>query len=148
MVRWAEKPSLSEASCCSVEVVKGGAALLLLDRQDLQLALRLGLQSGVNFSGTRAVVDRELLEFFAVEMGQPGDKILALGIEVGFDGPVFACDEFFDLLLALDDEPQRRTLYTPGRQPAAHLFPQQRREVETHEVIERAPRLLGVDEIL
>jgi hypothetical protein len=27
MVRWAEKPSLREASCCSVEVVKGGAGL-------------------------------------------------------------------------------------------------------------------------
>jgi hypothetical protein len=25
MVRWAEKPSLRAASCCRVEVVKGGA---------------------------------------------------------------------------------------------------------------------------
>src|SRR5271156_3831241 len=27
MVRWAEKPSLREASCCSVEVVKGGGGV-------------------------------------------------------------------------------------------------------------------------
>jgi hypothetical protein len=30
MVRWASKPSLRAASCCSVEVVKGGGGLRLV----------------------------------------------------------------------------------------------------------------------
>ena len=44
MVRLEEKPSLREASCCSVEVVKGGAALrlrwLLVTSRTTQVAAR------------------------------------------------------------------------------------------------------------
>ena len=35
----------------------------------------------------------------------------------------------------------------PADRPAAHLLPQQRREIEADEVVERAPRLLGVDQV-
>ncbi len=124
------------------------AALLLLDRKHFQTALRLGLQRRVDFRGARAIVDGKLLELFTVEMGEPGDEVFALGGQIGFDGPVLARLKGFDLHLALDDQAQRRTLHAPGRQAAAHLFPQQRREVEAHQVVERATRLLRVDEVL
>ena len=63
------------------------------------------------------------------------------------DRPVLPRHEGVDLVLALDDEPERRTLYAAGRQPAAHLLPEQRREIEADEIIERPAGLLGVDEL-
>src|SRR5690606_37552889 len=66
---------------------------------------------------------------------------------LGLDGPVLACLERLDLLLALDDHAQRRRLYAPGREARLDLAPQHRREVEADQVVERAPRLLGVDQL-
>ena len=67
-------------------------------------------------------------------------------LEIGLDGPVLALDEALDLVLAFDDHPQRRTLDPSCRQPPVDLLPQQGRQVEAHEVVERPACLLGVDE--
>ncbi len=66
----------------------------------------------------------------------------------GFDRPVFLRPERRDLFLALDDQPQRGALHAAGRQSAPHLLPQQRRQIETDEVVERASRLLRIHELL
>ncbi len=50
-------------------------------------------------------------------------------------------------VLALADHAQRRALHAAGRQTAAHLLPQQRRQVEADEIVERAARLLRVDQV-
>jgi hypothetical protein len=89
----------------------------------------------------------ELLELLAVELDQAGAEIALRMLELGLDGPVFAGPEGFDLLLALDDHAQRRALHAPGRQPALDLAPEHRGKVEADQVIERAARLLGVDEL-
>jgi len=52
--------------------------------------------------------------------------------------------ELFDLQLALDNQAQRRALHAAGRQARAYLAPQQRRQAEADEVVQRASRLLGV----
>jgi hypothetical protein len=78
---------------------------------------------------------------------EPGGEGLAALVQVGIEGPVLAPDESLDLLLALDDHAQGRALDAPGGQAALDLLPQQRREVEAHQVVQRAPRLLGVDQI-
>jgi hypothetical protein len=61
--------------------------------------------------------------------------------------PVLARLEGFDLFLALHDHAQRRRLHASGRESALHLAPQHRREVEADQVVERAPRLLRVDQV-
>ena len=63
------------------------------------------------------------------------------------DGPVFLALELLDLDLAFDDEAQGGALYPAGGEAAANLAPQQGREVEAHQVVERAARLLGVDHV-
>ena len=68
-------------------------------------------------------------------------------MDVGFNGPVFLRFESFDGFLALDDQAQRRALHTAGGKPALDLFPQQRRQVETHQVVERAAGLLRIDQV-
>src|SRR5207237_1081922 len=72
------------------------------------------------------------------------DAVL-LAVEV--DRPVFLALELLDLQLALDDEAQCRALHPSRRQSPADLLPQQRRKVEADEVVERAARLLRVDEL-
>ena len=59
-------------------------------------------------------------------------------------GPVFLALECLDFKFALDDHAQRGALHTPGRKPGADFAPQQWRQVETDQIIKRAPRLLGI----
>ena len=63
------------------------------------------------------------------------------------DRPVFLRDERRDLFLALADHAQRGALHAAGGEAAAHFLPQQRREIEADEVVERAARLLRVHQI-
>ena len=60
--------------------------------------------------------------------------------------PVLAALKALDLFLALDDQAQRRTLHTAGREARLDLAPQHRRQVEADQVVERPPRLLRVDQ--
>ena len=61
--------------------------------------------------------------------------------------PVFARLERLDLFLALDDHAQRRRLHAAGGQAALHLAPQHRRQVEADQIVQRAARLLRVDQV-
>ena len=52
-----------------------------------------------------------------------------------------------DLFFALADHAQRGALHAAGGEAAPHFLPEQRREIEADEIVERAPRLLRVHEI-
>ena len=92
--------------------------------------------------------DVKLLQFVALGLDQFRGEGGGVFLQLRLDGPVFARLERLDFLLALDNQAQRRALHAPRRQPAGHLAPQQRRQVEADQVIERAPRLLRVDEVV
>ncbi len=62
--------------------------------------------------------------------------------------PVFAGDEFFDLELAVADEPQCDRLHAPRRLGPRQLAPQHRRKRKADEIIERPAREIGVDQRL
>ena len=72
---------------------------------------------------------------------------LALCGDLRLDGPILLSDEGLDLLLALHDHAQRRTLHAARGQAAADLLPQQRRQIEAHQVVQGAARLLGIHQI-
>ena len=85
----------------------------------------------------------------AVQMGKPGrDGRLSRGQELGLDRPVFARPEDLDLGFPLADQAERDRLNPPRRAGARQLAPQHRREREADEVVERAPREIGVDQPL
>ena len=67
--------------------------------------------------------------------------------QLRLDRPVLARLESLDFLFAFDDQSQRGALHAPGRQTTADLLPQQRREIESHQIVQGAPRLLGIYEI-
>ena len=97
--------------------------------------------------GRLAVGDGELFELLPVELDQAGGEGLLRMRQLGFHRPVFARDEGFDLLLALDDHAQGRRLHPAGGQAALYFLPQHRREVEADQVVQGAARLLGVDQV-
>ncbi len=124
------------------------AALLLVDLRDGQRAARRVADSLFGRADAGFVRERELLDLLAAEDGEPSRERLARLLGKRFDRPVFLGLECGDLLLALDDEPQRGALHAPRGQAAAHLFPEQRRQVEADEIVEGSARLLRVDELL
>ena len=80
MVWRGEKPSLREASCCRVEVVKGGAgwrrcALLSTLCDDEAAAFERGLEA----LGGGLIGDIEFLELLAVDGDEAGEEGLVLG---------------------------------------------------------------------
>ena len=104
-----------------------------------------------------------LLEAFGVRAGADVEalQLLAVGAdEARFEGfvarrrqrrqqrPIFLADEFLDVELAVGDEAQRHRLHAAGRARARKLAPQHRRQREADEIIERAPRQIGVDQRL
>ena len=129
------------------------AALLAIDREHAQLAAAIGGRAGrrpdgaLDLARLLFVGEAELLDLLAAILQQLQRKGLRAVRPLTLDGPVLLRQERADLLLALADHAQRRALHAARRQPAAHLLPQQRREVEADEIIERAPRLLGIDEL-
>ena len=52
-----------------------------------------------------------------------------------------------DLALAIDDELDGDRLHAPRREAAAHLRPEQRRDLVADEAVENSPRLLRVDAV-
>src|SRR3979490_1839042 len=139
MVRRALKPSLRAASCCSVEVVKGGAGLR---RRCLRLiagtrhtpappggAAGRRPDGALDLARLGLVGEAELLDLLAAILQQLQRKGLRAVRPLTLDGPVLLRQERADLLLALADHAQRRALHAPRRQPAAHLLPHQRREI-------------------
>ena len=153
IVRCAEKPSLREASCCSVEVVNGGEGLRRRCLRSIVSTLSSpaapqALRSAASVARALLSFDEaELLDLAAGKFHQLEREGLLAVLALGVDGPVFLRHERGDLVFALADHAQRRALHAPGRQAAPHFLPQQRREIEAHQVVERAARLLRVDEI-
>ena len=74
------------------------------------------------------------------------ERLVRVG-ERGFDGPVLARIERFDLFLALRNHAQCGRLHATGRQATLHLAPQHGRQVEAHQIIQRTARLLRIHQI-
>ncbi len=119
-------------------------AALLLDAHHRGVAV---LQHRQPFLAARLVLDGELLELFALEVGELGGERLRALVGVEVQRPVFARHEGFDFQLALDDHAERGRLHAAGGKPGTDLLPQQRRQVEADQIVQRAPRLLGVDQV-
>src|SRR3989338_5121808 len=64
MVRWAEKPSLREASCCRVEVVTGGGGVRRAGFFSTEATLKLQACTAARAPPARASVFRSNLESF------------------------------------------------------------------------------------
>src|SRR4029077_15866636 len=90
------------------------------------------------------VGEAELLDLLTLEFDELERKSLRAVFAFGLERPVFLLREYTDLLLALADHAQSRALHAAGRQAAANLLPQQRRQIEADEVVEGATRLLGI----
>ena len=107
------------------------------------------LQRRLEGFGLRARADVEPADLPAVRADEPRrESRVRLGLQMGHDRPIFARDEFFDLELAVADDTQRDRLDAPGRAGAGKLAPEDRREREANEIVERAPRPIGVDQRL
>jgi hypothetical protein len=88
-----------------------------------------------------------LLDLGAAVLDQLGREFLRAVLELGVDGPVFPRNERRDLVLALANHPERRTLHASRGQAGTHLLPEKGGKIEAHQEVEGAPRLLGVHEI-
>ncbi|MPM10723.1 hypothetical protein SDC9_57057 [bioreactor metagenome] len=115
-----------------------------LDRLHRQIARGHGLHRQFRI---RRGGEIELVELLAAQNGQPrGEDLTAGRGQLGGDGPVFAGVKRLDLHLALDDEAQADRLHPAGRARAGEFPPQHRRQVEAHQIVERAPRQIGLDQ--
>ena len=120
------------------------AGRLGLDRLHRKIARGHRLHG--KFGGRRGG-DVELVELPAPEHRQPGPVFLApRRREHRGDAPVFAGPERLDLHLALDDQAQADRLHAARRFRARQLAPQDRREVEADEIVERPARQIGLDQ--
>ena len=70
-----------------------------------------------------------------------------LALEPRFDEPVVDRNERITLVLAVDDDPKRRRLNTPGRKPKRKLLPKEARERIAANPIEHAPGALRLVEV-
>ena len=146
MVFWTGKRSFLKASCWSLLVMKGGTGLRRRSRalhlRDPEAARPRGRARTVGGLPRRCRSRCSLPSFLARWAGKTGGSP---AVELGRDRPVLLGHERADLALAVADEPQRHGLHAPGREPAAHLVPQERADLVAHEPVEDAARLLGVD---
>ena len=125
---------------------RSGGALgrLLLDRADLELAR---FHRGQRFVSQGLVVQVELGQALALMLDQAREEGVRAGGNVGLHAPVFLALESLDLGLALDDQAQGHRLHASGRTRARQLAPQDRREGEAHQVIQRAAGQIGVHQL-
>ena len=92
--------------------------------------------------------ERRAVERRPVEPAQARrEGAAAVRRDAGVDRPVLGRLERLDFGLAGADEAQRHRLHAPRRADAADLAPQQRREVEADQVIERPARLLRAHQV-
>ena len=94
--------------------------------------------------GLGFVVDAEFFDLLAVQIGEMRAEGAGRCADVRIDGPVFDRIERFDLLLAFHHEAQRHGLHAPGRARARQLAPQNRRQREAHQIVQRAAGQIGV----
>ena len=87
----------------------------------------------------------------SVDADKPCDEALLLlcrsRLQRRINRPILHRIEVVDLLLALDDQPQRNGLHTSGRKPTPYLVPQQRRYLISHQPVQHPSRLLRVHKV-
>ena len=116
------------------------------DRRDLQVAACHRAQRHRGLIGGGQV---EPVQLLAGQRHQRGVVFVAArGRQAGMDGPVLARLEGLDLHLAVDDQAQADGLDAARRLCARQLAPQDRRQLEPHQIIQRAARQIGVDQRL
>ena len=69
------------------------------------------------------------------------------GVELRHDAVVGGRMEGDDFTLALHEQPYGNALHAARRERRPHLLPQHGRELEAHQTVQNAARLLGVDQI-
>src|SRR5213592_2943478 len=124
------------------------AALLPLDLGD-----RPGrtVETAQRLLHPRPVLEAEALvvELLDRHLGQPRREGWRLGrLEPRLDSPVLLGREGADLALPLADDADRDRLHAPRREPAAHLVPEEGRELVADQAVEDAARLLRVEAVL
>ena len=89
----------------------------------------------------------EFVQLLAAEQHQPRRKILPPRRgQNRADRPELARPERLDLHLAFDDQPQADRLHPPRRLGPRQLAPQDRRQGEAHQIVQCAPRQIGLDQ--
>ena len=122
------------------------ADLLALDLLDLEGPGLLQPAGGRHGAGLVAEV--ELFELLALQVAQPrGEERAGPVGQLDVDGPELPRLEDLDLGLALADQPQGDRLHAAGRAAARQLAPQHRRQGEADQVVQGAPRQVGVDQL-
>ena len=117
-----------------------------LDRTDGEGA---GFDGGLRRHGQGFVVQVELVEALAVQMGQAGGEgRVAGGEEQRLDRPVFAGAENLDLGFAVADQAEGDGLHAAGAAAAGQFPPQYRGQGEAHQVVQRAAGHVGLDQRL
>ena len=137
------------ASCCRVEVVNGGGGFLakgLVSTDETVNRPASTAAFAASASPRLPIVSRSI--FLPSSWTSRAGEALAVLFESRADRPIFLRLEDLDLALAVDDQPQRDRLHPARRLRAGKLAPQDRREREADQIIERAPRPIGVDQIL
>ena len=104
----------------------------------------------IGFGGARIglVGDRQTLDLVAAPAREPRLERRAAHFELAGDRPILLRNKGFDFAFAFDDEAQRHRLDATRRFGAGQLAPQNRREGEADEIVERAPRPVCVDQIV
>ena len=116
-----------------------------LDILDAEGALFDGLFGA---GGDAGLAEAEFIEFAPFEVDQAGEEGGAVVAHVRGDLPVFLGLERLDLAVTLDDQAQGDRLDAAGGFGAGELAPEHRREGEPEQVIERAAREVGIDQVL
>ena len=89
----------------------------------------------------------ELFEFRAVVLGEFGGKLAAAFVAVEMYRPIFLRFKGADFVFAFANQAQCWALHAARTQTASDFFPQQRREVETDQIVQRAAGLLRIDQV-
>ena len=97
--------------------------------------------------GVALIAEGEFLERFAIKAVQAGLEGGAIrGAQLGHDVPVFLGPEAFDLVLAVAHNAQGNRLHASGRARARQFAPENRGQVEAHQIVQRAAGQIGVDQ--
>ena len=149
MVRLADRPSLRDASCCRVEVVKGGKGWRRVCFFWTSATLNCPASIAATAAFALASSERSSLSSFLPSrwVRRARELLAARRQEVDVDGPVFLRLERLDLALALADQAERHRLHAAGRPAARQLAPEHGREREADQVVERAAREIGLDQL-
>ena len=138
------KPILRAASCCRVDVVKGGAGLrfegFVAMEADGETRIFALFEEGLCFVGRGKTVVEFGFQLCRLSVGTVHGETRRHAVVA------FTCERG-DLAFALHDEPHRHALHTTGRETGAHFVPEHGREAETHQAVEHATRLLRIDQI-